>query len=57
LKAKSRFHILEALAVFDPAMNAIVRFVNVDSSAAGTFVFVSQISKANTAVHSAGGNE
>jgi hypothetical protein len=57
LKAKSRFCILEALAVFDPAMNTIVRFVDIDSSAAGTLVFVSQISQTNAAVHSAGRDE
>jgi hypothetical protein len=57
LKAKSRFHVLEVFTIFDPAMDAVVRLTCVDVPAAGTFVFFSQISQADTAVHSAGGNE
>jgi hypothetical protein len=57
LKAKSRFDILKRFTVFDLASNAIDRFINVSSSAAGTFLFVPQIRHANAAVHSAGSNE
>jgi hypothetical protein len=45
------------LTILDPALNAIARFTGVDLSAAGTFVFFSQISQANAAVHSAGSDE
>ena len=57
LKTKSRFHILEVFTIFDPALDAIGGLMNVRASAAGTFVFFSQISQANTAVHSTGGDE
>lgn len=57
LKAKSRFHVLEVFTIFDPALNAIAGFIHVDSSAAGTLIFFSQISQANAAVHSAGSDE
>jgi hypothetical protein len=57
LKAKSRFDVLEEFTVFDFASNAIDGLINVSSSTAGTFVFISQIRHVNAAVHSAGGNE
>jgi len=57
LKAKSRLYVLDAFTVFDPAANAIARFIDIDFSAAGTLVFFSQISQANATVHSTGSNE
>jgi hypothetical protein len=57
LKTKSWFCILDVFTIFDPALDAIGGLVNVRASAAGTFVFFSQISQANTAVHSTGGDE
>ena len=57
LKAESRFYVLERLTIFDFASNAVVGFTNVRSSTAKTFLFVSQISHANAAVHSAGGDK
>jgi len=56
LKAKSWFCVLDVFTIFDPALGAIGGLMNIRASAAGTFVFFSQISQANAAVHSAGGN-
>jgi hypothetical protein len=57
LKAKSRFNVLEKFTIFDFASNTRGAFINVSSSTARTFVFLSQISHAKAAVHSAGSNE
>jgi hypothetical protein len=57
LEAESWFLVSEVCTVFDPASNAIARLIDADASAAGTFVFIPQISQANAAVHSAGGDE
>jgi hypothetical protein len=57
LKAKSRLNVLEEFTIFDFASNAIDGLINVSSSTAGTFIFVSQIRHANAAVHPAGGNQ
>jgi hypothetical protein len=46
---------LENFAGLDFTSHAGDRFIGVRCSAAGTFIFLSQISHANAAVHSAGG--
>jgi hypothetical protein len=57
LKAKSWFGILDDFTVLDLAADAVGRFIGVAASTAGTFLFVPQIARANTTIHSAGGNE
>jgi hypothetical protein len=56
-KAKPRFNVLEEFTIFDFASNARDGLINVSSSTAGTSIFLSQVSHANAAVHTAGGNE
>jgi len=54
-KTKLRFAFLKYCAGLDFTSNTGDRFIGVHSSTTGTFIFFSQISHANAAVHSAGG--
>jgi hypothetical protein len=54
-KTKLRFAFLKNFAILDFTSHTGNRFIGVRCSAAGTFIFFSQISHTNAAVHSAGG--
>jgi hypothetical protein len=57
LKAKPRFGFLDDFTILDLAADAVGRFIDVTASAAGTFLFVPQISRADTAVNPAGSDQ
>jgi hypothetical protein len=56
-KTKHEFALIYRLTVFNPASNARRQLLCIVATAAGTFIFVSQISHANTAVHPAWGDQ
>jgi hypothetical protein len=57
LKAKSPFGVLDDFTVLDFAADTVGGFIGIAASAAGTFLFVPQIPRANAAVHSTRSNE
>ena len=53
-KTELRFALFDRLTVFDPASNARKRLICIVATAARAFIFFSQISHADAAVHAAG---